>query len=73
MSVRKSIILLTLTAVALTVAGPQAAAAQHTAPASAPAFSMSPIAPRSSSFTALGRRFTNARWAETAEKTQQTD
>jgi hypothetical protein len=37
MSLRKSIILLTLTAVALTVASPQAAAAQQTAPASAPA------------------------------------
>jgi hypothetical protein len=37
MSVRKSIILLTLTAVTLTVASPQAAAAQQTAPASAPA------------------------------------
>ena len=37
MSVRKSIILLTLTAVALTVASPQAAAAQQTGPASAPA------------------------------------
>jgi Protein of unknown function (DUF3455) len=37
MSVRKLIILLTLTLVALTVASPQAAAAQQTAPASAPA------------------------------------
>ena len=37
MSVRTSIILLALTAVALTVASPQAAAAQQTAPASAPA------------------------------------
>ena len=37
MSVRKSITLLTLTAVALTVARPQAAAAQQPAPASAPA------------------------------------
>jgi CO/xanthine dehydrogenase Mo-binding subunit len=37
MSVRKSIILLTLTAVALTVASPQAAAAQQAAPESAPA------------------------------------
>ena len=37
MSVRKSIILLTLTTVALTVARPQAAAAQQTAPESAPA------------------------------------
>jgi hypothetical protein len=37
MSVRKSIILLTLTAVALTVACPLAAAAQQTGPASAPA------------------------------------
>jgi hypothetical protein len=36
MSVRKSIILLTLTAVALTVAGLLAAAAQQTGPASAP-------------------------------------
>ena len=35
MSVRNSIILLALTAVALTVVGPQAAAAQQTAPASA--------------------------------------
>jgi Protein of unknown function (DUF3455) len=37
MSVRNSVILLTLTAVALTVASPQAAAAQQTAPAGAPA------------------------------------
>ena len=37
MSVRNSIILLALTAVALTVVGPQAAAAQQIAPASAPA------------------------------------
>jgi hypothetical protein len=37
MSVRNLIILLRLTAVALTVASPQAAAAQQTAPASAPA------------------------------------
>jgi hypothetical protein len=37
MSVRRSIILLTLTAVALTVTGPLAAAAQQTGPASAPA------------------------------------
>jgi hypothetical protein len=37
MSVGKSIILLTLTSVALTVAGPQAAAAQQTALAGAPA------------------------------------
>jgi hypothetical protein len=37
MSVRTSIILLALTAVALTVVGPQAAAAQQIAPASAPA------------------------------------
>ena len=37
MSVCKSIILLMLTAVTLTVANPQAAAAQQTAPASAPA------------------------------------
>jgi hypothetical protein len=36
-SVRKLIILLTLTAVALTAASPQAAAAQQTAPATAPA------------------------------------
>jgi hypothetical protein len=37
MSVRKSIILLTLTAVTLTVAGPLAAAAHQTGPVSAPA------------------------------------
>src|ERR1700722_2025149 len=37
MSVRKSTILLTLTAVALTVASPQVAAVQQTGPASAPA------------------------------------
>ena len=37
MSVRTSIILLALTAVALTVDGPQAAAAQQIAPVSAPA------------------------------------
>jgi hypothetical protein len=37
MSVRKSIILLTLTAVALAVASPQVAAVQQTGPASAPA------------------------------------
>ena len=37
MSLRKSIILLTLTAVAPTAASPQAATAQQTGPASAPA------------------------------------
>jgi hypothetical protein len=68
MSLRKSIILLTLTAVALTAASPQAATAQQTGPASAPAVSMWPIAPRSSSITGLGRRFTNARWARPPER-----
>src|ERR1700722_4348918 len=52
MSVRKSITLLTLTAVALTVARPQAAAAQQTAPASAPA--VFDVADRAAIFVAHG-------------------
>ena len=52
MSVRKSITLLTLTAVALTVASPQAAAAQQTAPASAPA--VFDVADRAAIFVAHG-------------------